>query len=145
MIRLLLLLIFPIFPLTDHYGLLDEGDLRLRVTNIQHPQGTIWVGVYDSEENFLIKEKAILKGVEVDITGTIDITVGQVKFGQCAVAIMHDVNGNGEMDRNWIGIPVEPYAFSRKPRSKWRLPRFREVVFDFNPQHNRLSIELDRW
>ena len=145
MIRLLLLpiLAFLLFP--GHFEESDEGILHLRIENIKDPQGTIWVGVYDSEENFLIKGKAILKGVKVKGTGTMDITVEQVKFGQCAVAIMHDVNGNGDMDRNWLGIPVEPYAFSRKPRSKWRLPRFGEVVFDFEPQHDEISVVLDRW
>lgn len=123
----------------------NEGILHLKIENIQDASGRLWIGIYDSEENFLIKEKAILKGVEVDHTGTLKVDIDHVKFGTIAVAIMHDVNGNGEMDRNWLGIPTEPYAFSRKPRSKWRLPRFREVVVDFEPQNNKLSVALDRW
>ena len=123
----------------------EQGILYVEIENVRHARGTIWVGVYDSEENFLIKEKAVLKGYEVSRTGTVKVPVEHVKFGPCAVAIMHDVNGNGEMDRNWLGIPTEPYAFSKKPRSKWRLPRFKEVVFEFNTQHDHLSVELDRW
>ena len=123
----------------------EEGILRLAVSNVKTAEGWIWVGVYDSEENFLIKEKAIIKGVEVSDVGTVQMSVDEVKYGNCAVAVFHDINGNGEMDRNWIGIPTEPYAFSRKPRSKWRLPRFEEVVFDFEPQHTGLAVKLSKW
>ncbi|PHN01109.1 DUF2141 domain-containing protein [Flavilitoribacter nigricans] len=145
MLRLYFLLLLPLYYLSASNGEPEKGVLYLKVRNVQHAQGTIWVGVYDSEENFLIKEKAVLKGYDVDHTGTVNIPVDHVKFGPCAVAIMHDVNGNGTMDRNWLGIPTEPYAFSKKPRSKWRLPRFQEVVFDFEPQHDHISVELDRW
>lgn len=144
MTRLLLLLLIPLLPsstLTEA----DEGILYVEIENVEDASGTIWIGVYDSEEDFLNKEKAVLKGVKVDHKGTLNVPVDHVKFGPCAVAIMHDVNGNGEMDRNWLGIPTEPYAFSKKPRSKWRLPRFQEVVFDFKPKQNRLSVALDRW
>lgn len=123
----------------------EEGILYLEIKNVEHSGGTIWIGVYDSEEDFLNKEKAVLKGFEVKRSGKVQIPVEHVKFGPCAVAIMHDVNSNGEMDRNWLGIPIEPYAFSKKPRSKWRLPRFKEVVFDFGPKQDHLSVELDRW
>lgn len=122
-----------------------NGILELQVSNVKKAQGWIWVGIYDSEENFLIKEKAIVKGIEVNATGTVEMKVDSVKFGDCAVAIFHDINGNGEMDRNWLGIPTEPYAFSRKPRSKWRLPRFQEVLFDFKQNRTKLTVELARW
>ena len=122
-----------------------NGILELQVSNVKKAEGWIWVGVYDSEANFLIKEKAIIKGVEVNATGTVSMKVDSVKFGDCAVAIFHDINGNGEMDRNWLGIPSEPHAFSRKPSSKWRLPRFQEVFFDFKQDHSKLSVELSRW
>lgn len=143
--RLFTLLILPLLSFFQPFAEPEEGVLYVEIQNIQNAQGTIWIGIYDSKESFLIKEKALLKGYEVKNKGTVQVPVDHVKFGPCAVAIMHDVNGNGEMDRNWLGIPTEPYAFSKEPRSKWRLPRFREVVFDFEPQHNHLSVTLDRW
>lgn len=137
----LLPLLLPSVPVNPP----EEGVLYVEIKNIQHARGTIWIGVYNSEENFLIKEKAVLKEYQVQQTGTVRVPVEHVRFGPCAVAIMHDVNGNGDMDRNWLGIPIEPYAFSKKPASKWRLPRFREVVFDFEPEHDQLKVTLDRW
>lgn len=122
-----------------------DGVLRLEVKNVQEARGWIWVGVYDSEDNFLIKEKSIVEGVQVRGIGAIQIPISGVRYGECAVAAFHDINGNGELDRNWLGIPTEPYAFSRKPPSKWRLPRFWEVAFKFAPGQDNLSVVLDTW
>ena len=36
----------------------------------------------------------------------------QVPPGAYAVAAFHDENGNGKLDRNLLGLPTEPYAFS---------------------------------
>lgn len=138
----LLAVVFAAHPAKDPA---KEGVLHLQISNVEEAQGWIWVGVYDSEDNFLIKEKAIVEGMEVDGVGKLDMLVDHVKFGSCAVAVFHDINGNGEMDRNWLGIPTEPYAFSRKPRSKWRLPRFDEVAFTFKPKQTNLSVTLDKW
>lgn len=137
---LLLSVCYPPTPLPA-----SGGVLHLQVNNVQVAGGWIWVGVYDSEESFLIKEKAIVEGVVVQEAGPISMRIRDVRYGQCAVAVFHDINGNGELDRNWLGIPAEPYAFSRKPVSKWRLPRFWEVAFNFSPQQSKLAVVLDKW
>jgi uncharacterized protein (DUF2141 family) len=44
------------------------------------------------------------------------------------VAVFHDENGNGTVDRNFIGLPAEGFGFSR--RSPLRVPSFSETSFD---------------
>ena len=44
----------------------DIGTLQISVENIKEAEGMIWVGLYRSEEDFLVKEKAILVGVRVE-------------------------------------------------------------------------------
>ena len=57
-----------------------------------------------------------------------------------------DLNGNGEIDVNFFGVPVEPYAISNGFRGKWREPDFedaaepntaKELVLDFMYWKNR--------
>ncbi len=38
--------------------------------------------------------------------------VPKVKPGAYAIAVFHDANGNGRLDRSLIGLPGEPYGFS---------------------------------
>lgn len=122
-----------------------EGTLSIEIRNIQKPEGMVWIGIYDSESSFLVKEKAIVEGVIVKKEGRLTVDIPHLKYGDYAIAIFHDENNNGQMDRNIFGIPSEPFAFSRRPRSKWRLPRFSEVRFTFDHPQQKLSATLKKW
>ncbi len=37
--------------------------------------------------------------------------------GTYALAVIHDENGNGKLDTNWVGIPTEGYGFSGLPQN----------------------------
>jgi uncharacterized protein (DUF2141 family) len=138
----LLFLLYPgNYPTNDNL----TGNLLIDLDNIKTAQGIIWIGIYDSEENYMIKERAIVEGVNVTQTGKLQINIPDLQYGTYAIAIFHDINGNGLLDRNLIGIPSEPYAFSKKPKSKWRLPRFHEVKFDFTNSNQILNTKLAKW
>lgn len=124
---------------------LEDGPLVIEVGNVKEAKGTIWVGIYDSEDNYLVKEKAIVQGFKVERVGDARFSIPGLPFGTYAVALFHDINDNGELDRNFLGIPTEPFAFSRPPRSKWRLPSFNEVAFQFQASSQRLRMSLREW
>lgn len=121
------------------------GTLILEIDNVRTQEGIIWVGIYDSEDNYMVKEKAIVEGIEVRSTGQVQFKMEAFPYGQYAIALFHDINGNGELDRNLVGIPSEPYAFSQELKSKWRLPRFKEVKFQFSHSRQVLRTELRKW
>ncbi|RMD76356.1 MAG: DUF2141 domain-containing protein [Bacteroidetes bacterium] len=123
----------------------DTGTLIIEVQGIEEAGGFIWVGLYDSEAHYMVKEKAIVKGYDVTHTGTMRLEVHELPAGRWAIALFHDIDGDGELDTNYLGIPSEPYAFSRKPPSKWRAPRYDEVAIPFRPPLQRLSVRLERW
>lgn len=123
----------------------SELPITLEVNNIRSNQGMIWVGIYDSPANFLIKEKAIVKGYHIQEPGLMRITLPDLPNGTYALAVFHDVNNNGVMDQNILGVPTEPYAFSGQIKSRWRLPRFREVTHTFSRTNRSLSLTLKKW
>lgn len=123
----------------------ETGELVITVDNINKTKGTIWIGLYDSADNYLIKEKSILKKIDVKQKGSSQLIVENLPFGTYAVALFHDINANGEMDKNLLGIPSEPYAFSKKPKSKWRIPKFDEVKFNFSKDRQQLKTKLKKW
>ncbi|MFK8103856.1 MAG: DUF2141 domain-containing protein [Saprospiraceae bacterium] len=123
----------------------NQGSLTIKVDNIKSIKGKVWVGIYDSKKNFMDRDKALVEGFEVEGLGQIICRIPQLAFGTYAIAVFHDENNNGELDTNFLGIPKEPYGFSVKPKSKWRVPRFREVKFDFNQVGQELQILLEKW
>lgn len=121
------------------------GKLIIKINNVSKNSGIIWIGLYDSADNYLIKEKSILKKIDVTQKGYHEMVIDSLPFGTYAMALFHDVNANGEMDRNLLGIPSEPYAFSKKPKSKWRLPKFDEVKFNFSQEVQEIDTKLKKW
>lgn len=122
-----------------------EASLEIKVHNIKHSFGTIWIGIYPSEEAFLDKSKARLLSVKVNHGDKQTIVVNDLKPGDYAMAIFHDLNGNSEMDFNWVGAPTEPFAFSKPVPSKWRLPSFSEVKVPLQKPYNTVATELNTW
>ncbi len=123
-----------------------KGDLVLQVSNIETPSGSLRVAIYDSEQNFLIDGNEIsLKIAPVKATNALRISISDLPFGKYAIAIYHDVNNNGQLDKNYLGIPIEPYAFSNNPKVKWRSPTFTETQVELDEAQKDLSVELKRW
>lgn len=48
--------------------------------------------------------------------------------GLYAVKVVHDANGNGRLDTDWLGIPTEGYGLSNNP-PKNRRPTFDSSAF----------------
>lgn len=122
-----LLLLLAFVPVTDPP---PDGTLRIAVTNIRQAGGTLWVGVYTGEDDFLDRHKARLVPIRVTTTGRQYIEIDSLVAGEdYALGLFHDVNDNGEFDTNWLGLPAEPWAFSGRLRSRLRVPRYEEVSF----------------
>ena len=62
-----------------------------------------------------------------------------------ALGIFHDENDNGEFDTNFLGLPSEPWAFSGKLKSRFRMPRFEEVSFRFDEDAPEQMLRLRTW
>lgn len=136
------LLVFWLANTSFYYT--GKGTLRVELENVKSSQGTIWMGIYSSEQHFMVKEKAIVVGFQVSKTGTLNFQVPNLPYGKYAFAIFHDLNGNNELDFNVLGIPQEPFAFSKKPVSRFRQPKFEEVNFDFKSPEQLVRTKLER-
>jgi uncharacterized protein (DUF2141 family) len=55
-------------------------------------------------------------------------TLPALPYGQYAVAIIHDENGNGRLD-TFAGIPREGFGFSRDASGRFGPPRFAAASF----------------
>jgi uncharacterized protein (DUF2141 family) len=63
--------------------------------------------------------------------------------GQYAMAAFHDRNGNGDLDRSWLGFPKEHWALSQGVRPDLPIPpQFDEVAFDYRGGLQTLHAQL---
>jgi len=65
-----------------------------------------------------------------------DAAVVRVTFtsppeGELGIKAFHDINGNGTIDTNWMGIPNEPYGFGNSAPATFGPPSFEKAAVVF--------------
>ena len=92
--------------------------LLVTVSDVKAGKGNLRVAVFDEEHRDEFPDGEFLLGVVVpaiDEEMTVEIT--NIDSGEYAVAIIQDINENEMLDKNFLGIPKEPYGFSGKWKS----------------------------
>ncbi|MFB9048263.1 DUF2141 domain-containing protein [Sphingobium indicum] len=69
------------------------------------------------------------------------VPLGRMEPGTYAIAIIHDENGNGKLDR-LAGIPREGVGFSRNPAIRFGAPSFRSAQFAVTGAAVRQDIKV---
>ncbi|MEE2850635.1 MAG: DUF2141 domain-containing protein [Pseudomonadota bacterium] len=76
------------------------------------PQGQIMVAVFNSEANYGGEGQPAQVAMLDAAAGQTSVTFDGLPDGDYAVRAFHDLNGDGKMNTNPFGMPVEPFAFS---------------------------------
>jgi uncharacterized protein (DUF2141 family) len=137
-----LALVISVLPTLS--GLAQEKGfaLTVTVTNIPGAKGNLLIGLYDSETSFTDEPLAISPKIPVTSSDDVNTTIEGLKPGTYAIAVIQDLNGNGELDRNFLGMPKEPLAFSvitEIPKGK---PKFAACSFKIVDADVAMTIPL---
>ncbi len=65
-----------------------------------------------------------------------------VPRGRYAVSLGHDENGNGELDKNVVGLPTEGWGVSNDAPARLAPPRYDEAAFDFGGNRKLIVVTL---
>lgn len=98
------------------------ADLVIHVDNVKSTSGQVMVALYDNADAFL-KYPVRAEKAKSDKTGT-TLVFHDVAPGDYGFAVFQDVNDNGRMDKNLLGIPTEPIAFSNNAQGRMGPPAF---------------------
>ena len=103
--------------------------LNIKITNIQPLSGKVMVALFNSKETYFNIDQ-MYAGREIPADSSIVTCVFQdIPNGTYAITIYHDADENGEMNRSWIGMPKEGYAFSNNFTSAIRPASFNDAAF----------------
>lgn len=108
----------------------ETVDLTIEVTITKYNKGTIMMALYNSSETYMKTSYKASKQEVVDNKAI--LTFQNIEKGTYAFSMFHDVNDNQKMDKNFMGIPKEPYGFSNDRKGKFGPPDFEKVQFDVN-------------
>ena len=123
----------------------EAGTVRLEISGLQDASGDLYVAVYDSDDNWLGDETVMRQKVVIDDARDGDLVCSELQLppGEYAFSVFYDVNNNGELDTNWIGIPKEPVAISNNARPSFGPPSYEDAVFTLGSEPVVQQIEIE--
>jgi len=117
-------------------ALVNAATLTITISDIRENEGQVMIQVASSEKEFHSDGDLNSKTASLSQRGQAGEMTFQISLpkGVYAAQVMHDLNGNGELDVNFLGMPREPWAFSnnaigRRGPAKWEDAKF-EVSAD---------------
>jgi len=111
------------------FGVVQAQKVKLTVemSGFESNDGTVRVGLYNSEATFLKTPIKKLIGEIKD--GKSKVVFEGLEKGEYAVSIYHDENNNGVLDKNMMGIPSEAYASSNGAKGFMGPPAYSDAKF----------------
>lgn len=121
----------------------QSGNLRIVVDGLQNQQGQVCVSLFAGSQGFPDKSDRAVRAQCVPVgKGQTAVTFQNLALGNYAIAVFHDRNGNGKLDRNFLGIPTEGFGFSRNPVIRTGAPRFSEAAVFVAGTETTAQIQL---
>lgn len=134
------LVFFILCFLTTPYAFGQNGQLTVTIMGIAPGAGQIHVALYDSETNFL-KKHTFSQSLSADSSSK-DVLFTDLQEGEYAVSVIHDENGNGELDKNFFGVPKEGFGFLNGVMGRFGPPQYDEVKIRWTGVSQKVIVPL---
>lgn len=105
------------------------GSVTVTIANAETASGQIMISLVQGEAEFKGERAPIAALTRRAIAEPMGFVFKNLAEGEYALRIMHDVNDNGELDSNFIGLPTEPWAFSNNATGNMGPPTWEDVKF----------------
>jgi uncharacterized protein (DUF2141 family) len=133
------------------------AELRVSVNGLQAVTGSVMIGLYDSRKTFehaieLADKEGIMNdpnrvagiAMRANAQRSASVVFTNLVPGRYAIILFHDENGNGHLDKNFWGVPLEPYGFSNDAQGILGPPSFADAGFDLAEADRAMTISLIR-
>ena len=120
----------------------EEARLTIQIKGFRSEEGKLVIALFNSKKDFT--KKAIQNASLPIKDGLSRWSVKTLAPGRYAIALYHDANGNGRMDKNFFGVPREDYGFSRDAKPSFGPPKWQDAVFEVKAGENSQAIKIQR-
>lgn len=104
--------------------------LVVRVDNVQAGSGPVRVAMFSSA-NWLGSTATDAEEIDAS-SGTVRLNLTAPAPGRYGFAIYQDTNRDGRLNRNIVGLPTEPVAFSNNAVIRFGPPSFQDAAVDIS-------------
>ncbi|MDH6590909.1 uncharacterized protein (DUF2141 family) [Variovorax sp. TBS-050B] len=118
------------------------AELTLRVTDGPAAEATLYAALYDSAETFAGGGKPVATQIAPLREGSAQLRFPNLAPGHYALRVFADENGNGQLDTNPMGLPLERYGFSNDARGNRGAPAFEAAALQIDTADRSAVIRL---
>ena len=118
-------------------------NVEINISGIKNNKGVIKLAVFTNQQEF-DKESPVTgrafpkRNVR---NGKLKINM-KLKPGNYAIALLDDENEDGQMNYNFLGLPLEGFGFSNYYTSGMRKPKYSDFNFDVKKGNNKVEIKI---
>ena len=121
----------------------SAGKFIVIVKGFETDEGKAMIALFNSENSYSeTGEKYQFVAAEIK-DSTAEWIIENLPFGEYAIKLYHDENGNMEMDRNMLGIPSEDYAFSNNATGSFGPADYEDAKFQFTSSGQKHVINMN--
>ncbi len=104
----------------------SQVTINIEIRNLKNDKGYV---LFELRNNKNIK----IKDLKMTVRNKICVMrIDGLNTGKFSFKYFHDENMNSNLDKNWIGIPIEGFGFSNNAKVRFGPPDFEETIFDIN-------------
>ena len=116
--------------------------LELTINNVATDKGQVYLQVFNSDDTWMTDNfvlRAAFPAAELQKSQTVKL---ELEYGEYGISVFHDVDDDGELDTNWIGIPKEPVGMSNDAKGSMGPAKYQDAKFLFNPDTSSHVLSL---
>jgi uncharacterized protein (DUF2141 family) len=115
-----------------------NSSLTVAVTGLRNTEGQVCFSLHASGNGFPEDKNSVLAKQCVaaatvatansEATEQLTVSFADLESGTYAVSVLHDENGDDQINTGTFGVPLEGFGFSRNPAITTRAPSFSEAA-----------------
>jgi uncharacterized protein (DUF2141 family) len=117
--------------------------IAITVKNVKSAKGLITVDLHGDDPDSWLRKGARLHRVRVPtVQGETKVCMPVEKPGTYAFALYHDKDANRKLNKNWIGLPSEPYGVSNDPPIRMGPPSYKDAAIQVTGPLTAATVHL---
>jgi uncharacterized protein (DUF2141 family) len=107
-----------------------------------HEVGKVYGMVFADAAGFNKRQNPVWSFIGPPLGGKCELVLRNLAPGKYGVIVFQDLNGNGDLDTNLLGVPIEPYGFSNDAAGVMGPPDFQATAVDLGTGDRAITIHL---
>ena len=110
-------------------GSTKSGTLTILIDGFNSDKGAARIALCNSIEGYKNDDRAFRREAVRINDRKAEWVFKDLPFGEYAIKVFHDENGNNKLDKNLLGAPEEAYGFSNNARATFGPPDYKKAAF----------------